>query len=324
MSDPHTFSVTLYTYNQENHVKKAVESILSQQCAALEIIISDDASTDSTFQIIKECVDCYTGPHKVILNRNEKNMGFRRHVNKIIAQSQGDWVIYAAGDDIFFPHRCAEIMKAAAAFPEALAIYSSWIDIDEQDNEKGRNPLSEEPYTLQTIDEILSGKNVWANGCAAAYSRRLLNMSDMPPGVQMDDLFYSLLAFLKGPILRINKNLLQFRTWSGSMTNQPASKRTTTAELRDKHKKRSRSKRVQKAIYLHCLRYAEKMSEEELPRKDEVIKELKKRIFKLKALGVWWKLNFRQRLALVLKLRRSPVYLLPLDIITAVSLKKRS
>lgn len=324
MSDPHTFSVTLYTYNQENHVKKAVESILSQQCAALEIIISDDASTDSTFQIIKECVDCYTGPHKVILNRNEKNMGFRRHVNKIIAQSQGDWVIYAAGDDIFFPHRCAEIMKAAAAFPEALAIYSSWIDIDEQDNEKGRNPLSEEPYTLQTIDEILSGKNVWANGCAAAYSRRLLNMSDMPPGVQMDDLFYSLLAFLKGSILRINKNLLQFRTWSGSMTNQPASKRTTTAELRDKHKKRSRSKRVQKAIYLHCLRYAEKMSEEELPRKDEVLKELKKRIFKLKALGVWWKLNFRQRLALVLKLRRSPVYLLPLDIITAVSLKKRS
>lgn len=324
MSDSHKFSVTLYTYNQENHVKKAVESILSQQCSALEILISDDASTDSTFDIIKECVDRYSGPHKVILNRNEKNMGFRRHVNKIIAQSQGDWVIYAAGDDIFFPHRCAEIMKAAETHPEALAIYSNWIDIDEEGNERERGRLPNEPYTIQTIDEIILGKNIWANGCAAAYSRRLLNMSDMPPGVQMDDLFYSLLAFLKGPILRINQNLLQFRTWSGSMTNQPASKRTTTAELRDKHKKRSRSKRVQKAIYLHCLKYAEKMSAEELPRKNEVVRELKKRIFKLKALGVWWKLNFKQRLALVLKLRRSPVYLLSLDLITAVSRKKGS
>lgn len=298
--------------------------MLAQQCSALEIIISDDASTDSTYEIIKKCVDNYTGPHKVILNRNEKNMGFRRHVNKIIAQAHGDWVIYAAGDDIFYPNRCAEIMKATTAFPEALAIYSNWIDIDEQGNEKGRNTLPGEPYTLQTIDEILSGKNVWANGCAAAYSRRLLNMSDMPPGVQMDDLFYSLLAFLKGPILRINQNLLQFRTWSGSMTNQSSGKRKTTAELKKQHKERSRSKRVQKAIYLHCLRYAEKMSPEELPRKDEVLKEFKKRIFKLKALGVWWKLNFRQRLALIFKLKRSPVYLLSLNLLCALSLKKRN
>lgn len=316
------FSVTLYTYNQEAHVRKAVESILSQECPPLEIIISDDASTDRTFDIVRECAEAYNGPHKVILNRNEKNMGFRRHVNEIVSRSTGDWVIYAAGDDVFFPNRCAEIMKAVREYPDALAITSEWIDINDAGEEQTPyRPLADTEYTVWTMRNILKGETVWANGCAAAYSRKVLDMFPMPPGVRTDDFFYSLLAFLKGSIVRINKRLLLFRSWNGSMTNQP-SKSSDFEYAKKVFQQRARTKRIQKVVYLQCLKYAEKMPASELPDKEQIVRELKRRVYKAKTLSVWWRLTLAQKIALMLKLGRSPQYLLSLDAFTALSLKK--
>lgn len=322
MNTRFSFTVTLYTYNQEAHVRQAVESILAQECAPMEIIISDDASTDRTYDIVRECVEAYTGPHKVILNRNEKNRGFRRHVNEIISRTSGDWVIYAAGDDVFFPNRCAEIMKAVDKYPEALAVTSEWIDInDAGEEQKPYRPLADAEYTVWTIQNILKGKTVWANGCAAAYSRTVLDMTPMPPGVRTDDFFYSLLAFLKGSIVRINKRLLLFRSWNGSMTNQP-SQSSDFAYAKKVYQQRARTKRIQKVVYLQCLKYAEKMPTSALPQKEQIVRELKRRVYKAKALSVWWRLSLSQKAALVLKLSRSPLYLLSLDAYTALSLKK--
>ena len=42
----------LFTYNQERYVREAVEGVLAQTYEPLEIIISDDCSTDMTFSII--------------------------------------------------------------------------------------------------------------------------------------------------------------------------------------------------------------------------------------------------------------------------------
>ena len=63
----------VYSYNQENNIRKALDGALSQTYSPLEIIVSDDCSSDKTFDIIKEVTDAYQGPHKLIVNRNEKN-----------------------------------------------------------------------------------------------------------------------------------------------------------------------------------------------------------------------------------------------------------
>ncbi len=64
--------VTFYviTYNQARFVREAVESALAQTYSPIEILLSDDCSTDGTFEIIQETVKGYSGPHTVILNRN--------------------------------------------------------------------------------------------------------------------------------------------------------------------------------------------------------------------------------------------------------------
>lgn len=101
----------LFTYNQEKYIKEAVDSALAQTYEPLEIILSDDGSTDNTFNIIKNIVEDYNGPHSIRLVRNEKNMGISRHVRHVHEVAKGDIIIHAAGDDISYPERTSKIVE---------------------------------------------------------------------------------------------------------------------------------------------------------------------------------------------------------------------
>src|SRR4051812_14455329 len=65
----------LFSYNQERYIREAVAGALAQTYQPLKIVISDDCSTDRTFEIVREMASAYTGPHKIVLRRNPKNLG---------------------------------------------------------------------------------------------------------------------------------------------------------------------------------------------------------------------------------------------------------
>ena len=69
------FSFLMITYNQEQYIADALNSALAQDYPNLEIIVSDDCSSDQTFAIATDIASNYRGPHKITLNRNEPNLG---------------------------------------------------------------------------------------------------------------------------------------------------------------------------------------------------------------------------------------------------------
>jgi glycosyltransferase involved in cell wall biosynthesis len=68
-------SVIAVSYNHGKYMKEAINSLLNQDYSPLEIIISDDHSTDDTFEIAKGVIGKYSGPHHIILNQNSQNLG---------------------------------------------------------------------------------------------------------------------------------------------------------------------------------------------------------------------------------------------------------
>ena len=102
----------LFAYNQEKYIREAVEGAFSQTYAPMEIILSDDSSSDRTFDIMKELASSYQGPHTIRCNRNTPNLGIARHVNLINEMAQGELIVVAAGDDISVPERTATIVNA--------------------------------------------------------------------------------------------------------------------------------------------------------------------------------------------------------------------
>ena len=104
----------LVTYNQEKYVRESVLSAFAQTYSPLEIVLSDDCSTDRTFEIMRELAAGYRGPHRIILNRNERNLGLGMHASKVWGElSSGRWLIGAAGDDISLPERAEAVARAA-------------------------------------------------------------------------------------------------------------------------------------------------------------------------------------------------------------------
>jgi glycosyltransferase involved in cell wall biosynthesis len=95
----------LIAFNQEDYIDEAIDGALAQDYPNLEIILSDDCSTDTTFERMQVRADDYRGLHKLRLNRNEKNLGIIGHVNRVAEMATGELIVAAAGDDISYPHR---------------------------------------------------------------------------------------------------------------------------------------------------------------------------------------------------------------------------
>jgi len=106
-----TASLILLTYNQEKYIYDALVSVLNQDYEDLEIVISDDCSTDATWEVVTKTIQSYTGNKKIILNKNFANLGIIGNLNKAFKCSTGELIFTAAGDDISLNNRCSECVK---------------------------------------------------------------------------------------------------------------------------------------------------------------------------------------------------------------------
>ena len=131
MSNP-LVSYVLTAYNVEEFIEESVKCAFSQTYENLEIILSDDCSTDNTFNIMKKMADEYDGPHKIVLNRNEKNLGISQHMSKCyIDLANGDFIVAAHGDDISIPDRTGIEVNFLLNNPEYTAVSMGVIATDE-------------------------------------------------------------------------------------------------------------------------------------------------------------------------------------------------
>ena len=76
-------SLVVMSYRQEAYIADTVASAFASDYPDLEIVLTDDASPDGTFQIMREMAAAYRGPHRIVLNRNAQNLGLIGHVNHL-------------------------------------------------------------------------------------------------------------------------------------------------------------------------------------------------------------------------------------------------
>jgi len=102
--DKNIFSIVVLSYNQKSLIKETLNSIYNQSFKNIELVISDDASTDNTQKIITEWVDEHKNRFvNVIINFNEKNLGISANHTAGVKLATGEFVKYIGGDDILLP-----------------------------------------------------------------------------------------------------------------------------------------------------------------------------------------------------------------------------
>ena len=96
------FSILMITYNQENVISRSIESLLKQKEFIYEICISDDSSSDKTWDILQDYSVKYPGLFK--LNRNSHNKGIFENNEVVGKMPTGDLIYGMAGDDEIGPN----------------------------------------------------------------------------------------------------------------------------------------------------------------------------------------------------------------------------
>jgi glycosyltransferase involved in cell wall biosynthesis len=221
-----TFAII--AYNQEQYIRDAVIAAFSQDYSPLEIIISDDASTDSTYKILEEMVEKYTGSHRIKLFKNNSNCGICGNINRVWGASEGEWFFIAAGDDISKSNRVSRVMEIVKNTPN-IKLVQTYLDvIDANGISKGIERFSIDSEEAKEVDELspwqiydrLLGQSPKTHGACFCYSAEIFKFfGPLPKDGIYEDNIINWRAELLGNAVLLREPLVSYRSHDQQITH---------------------------------------------------------------------------------------------------------
>lgn len=209
----------LCAFNQELYVREAVESAFAQTYDPLEIILSDDASSDRTAAIMQEMAEQYSGPHEVRFVQNPQNLGVVGHVLRRAREARGEIVVMAAGDDVSAPERTATMVTA---FDENVAAVFSKLSLIDRTGmvlvataERAITGTAHQSFIRNTkVSQI--------QGSSSAYRKWVFDipLNGSVRKYHEEDLLFSFyLGLLGAEVRRLEETLVKYRVHDHALTN---------------------------------------------------------------------------------------------------------
>lgn len=143
-------SVIMGIYNCADMLGEAIDSLLNQTYQDFELIMCDDGSVDSTYEVALKYQSKY--PEKIKLIKNEKNMGLNYTLNHCLKCAQGEFIARMDGDDICDPTRFEKQVKFLDENPD-IAIVSSDMNFFDEYGVWGKTSVKKEPQKSDFIKE---------------------------------------------------------------------------------------------------------------------------------------------------------------------------
>ena len=211
MNDGPLVTFFIMAYNQEKFIREAVKGALAQTYSPLEIILSDDCSRDRTFDIMREEASSYGGPHSIILNRNERNLGIGGNINRIMKLAKGELVVLAAGDDISLPERTSVLCDAyRKSRGRAFSLYSDALIVDQYNRRMALHSCRQpEHVDMPWAIKSFTGS---VTGCSHAWSRASFDLfGPILDETAFEDRVIAFRSFILGDIVHIPSPLVRWR-----------------------------------------------------------------------------------------------------------------
>lgn len=212
MSEP-LVSVAFLSYNQEKYVEEALNSILNQSYENIEIIISDDCSSDGTLNVIKQRLANCDGKLKVKLIENERNLGITGNLSKAISYCKGEYIALAAGDDISFSNRIENCIDFLENNSDCSLVFTNVSLIDSASNLISKNKYSNPKYCRRISDiGYLFSPPIWALGASIVFKRSLSDeFDDFLPGTFQEDGVLAFRGVLVNGVEFLSESLVKYR-----------------------------------------------------------------------------------------------------------------
>lgn len=125
-------SVVVPAYNRVRYIERTIDSVLEQSHEAVELIVTDDGSSDGTAQIL----ECYAAAGKLTLLRHPGgvNRGQSASINLALERATGDFVSILDSDDMFAPQKLEVLVGYLRHHQEVGLVYSNGYAVDADDS----------------------------------------------------------------------------------------------------------------------------------------------------------------------------------------------
>lgn len=194
-----TVSVCLAAYNGGRHIEEQLRSILASSCVN-EVIVSDDGSTDETWQVVSKISD----PRVLLVHGPRK--GLIKNFESLLQRASGDVIFLADQDDVWMPNKVDMTLEALLS---ADLVVTDCAVVDAALNvlvPSFRMARGSGPGLL---------KNLMRNGylgCCMAFKRSLLTkVLPFPAGVPMHDWWIGIAAERTSTVRFLNVPLVLYR-----------------------------------------------------------------------------------------------------------------
>lgn len=197
-------SIALATYNGEKYLKEQLDSIYAQTYKNIEVVVTDDCSTDKTVDILGQ----YSKSHGLRYFVNEQNLGFVKNFEKTLSLCWGEYIALADQDDIWEKNK---IQILSNQIGDALLIHSDASLIDE-DGKLINTSYAQSSHKVFRKDIIGYFFNNDVTGCTMMFSSKLISIIlPMPENIISHDWWIAIKAKQRGKITYFPEPLIRYR-----------------------------------------------------------------------------------------------------------------
>ncbi len=204
-------SFCIFAYNQETVISDAIESAFAQTYKKIEFIISDDASSDGTFNVIQKYVAEHGEGKKIKTIQNKKNLGTALHLDNIVRNhASGNLIVVQAGDDKSLPHRTENILRKWEELKFKPFCISTGLCEMEFDGTMSAVQEKSKPYNDLSVDDFIK-KYRGRIGATFAFRREVIDLFGPLMTGNFEDKCIALRAKLLGGYFEMDDVLLLHR-----------------------------------------------------------------------------------------------------------------
>lgn len=138
-------SIALSTYNGAKYLREAIDSCLNQTYENIELIITDDASTDNTQEIVTAYSD-----KRIRYIRGETNVGPAGNLNRGFSIATGEFLTWTSYDNIYSMNAIEEMAEELKNNREADFVYANFYRIDETGKVFGKTRVG----SVEKLDDL--------------------------------------------------------------------------------------------------------------------------------------------------------------------------
>lgn len=206
-------SVIMPAYNAEKYIEAAVQSVLRQTWAELELLIIDDCSRDATAALAERLA---AADGRITVLRSAKNAGVSASRNRGVAAARGDWIAFLDSDDLWRADKLEKQLALLERHPDAVLSYTASAFMDES----GRMYSYVMEAEAETTYATLLRRNLLS--CSSVMVRRDVMLRHPMGGDRMHEDYAAWLLILRETrcAYGLNEPLLVYRVRRSSKSGQ--------------------------------------------------------------------------------------------------------